>query len=232
MRVQVFNANGLAGKAEEIQRFAGEQGSDIVVTLETWLSQRDAVPIPSAIANITSTRDGVISGGKRNHGGILVNVLTPEYLTCSRLIRIALDGHAAVMEINGVIFIFAYLPPSLPDTCINDLLTLAEETVQGRDSRCVIAGDLNARCAELTGDHHTSTRGRVFANALSTSAFTLQRSVSGLWTSFNESGYGIPDVVLANFKIHNVTVHEKVSCADSDHRPITFTIEDSKPRDK
>ncbi len=55
MRIQILNANGLAGKAEEIQRFAGANKIDIMATLETWLSDTATPPIWPVIANLASS---------------------------------------------------------------------------------------------------------------------------------------------------------------------------------
>src|SRR3954454_15262466 len=113
MKVQVFNANGLAGKAEEIMRFAIDNHIDICATLETWLSPMASVPLKPVVANVTQTNTGYIDGGHRNTGGILINAFTPAYHTASRLSKTALDGHIVIIDTNGVSFVFVYLPPSL-----------------------------------------------------------------------------------------------------------------------
>ena len=112
MRIQNFNANGLVGKAEEIQRFAEANHIDICATLETWLSTTAKPPIAPVIANITQSNVGIIDGGRRNSAGILVSATSEVYQASSRLLHTALDGHATVINTNGVTFIFTYLPPS------------------------------------------------------------------------------------------------------------------------
>ena len=49
MKIQIFNTNGIAGKAEEIQRFAKAQHVDILATFETWLSPTASIPITPVI---------------------------------------------------------------------------------------------------------------------------------------------------------------------------------------
>jgi hypothetical protein len=44
MRVQFLNVTGLAGRAEEVQRFAGEHNTDLAVTVETWLERQTHHP--------------------------------------------------------------------------------------------------------------------------------------------------------------------------------------------
>ena len=149
MKIQIFNTNGIAGKAEEIQRFAKAQHVDILATFETWLSPTASIPITPVIKNLTHTNYEIINGGKRHSGGILVNAMNTPYLAASRPVRTALDGNAAVVEVNGATFIFAYLSPSYkPDSCIQDLLELADSLVDAGANKCIIAGDLNARSAE------------------------------------------------------------------------------------
>ena len=53
MRVQVFNATGLTGKASEVIRFTEEHSTDILATLETMLLPTSSIPIRPAIHNHT-----------------------------------------------------------------------------------------------------------------------------------------------------------------------------------
>lgn len=235
MKIQIFNANGIAGKAEEIQRFAKNWKTDILATFETWLSDEASPPITPVVANLTSSNYEIINGGKRHSGGILVNTRAAHYQAATHLIRPALDGNAAIIEANGVTIIFAYLSPTYkPDTCIVDLLALADGLVAAGAEKCVIAGDLNARSGNLASDHRTNTRGRQLETALAESVFQVQRPApgKGKWTSFSRDGHGIPDLVLANFPIWDIQVHERATCGGSDHRPITFTIPDQTPKAK
>ena len=155
------------------------------------------------------------------------------YLAASRPVCTALDGNAAVVEVNGATFIFAYLSPSYkPDSCIQDLLELADSLVDAGANKCIIAGDLNARSERLTSDHNTNDRGRKLEAALEGSAFQVQQPTNGKWTSFNGGGHGIPDLVLANFCIRDLEVHERETCGGSDHHPLTFSVPDQPPKAK
>ena len=232
MRVQILNVCGLQGKAEEVLRFAHSNSTDICASFETWLSPTVSPPIRRPIANLTNTITHHIQGGHRHTGGILINALSPSYQASTRLVRTALGGNAAVIEVAGVSIIFTYLPPSLPDTCISELLELAGELTNNGARRCVIAGDLNARSEELSSDHTTNTRGRRLEEVLTDSEFRVQQPISGRWTSFSGGGFGIPDLVLANFPIRDLRVHEQESCGGSDHRPLTFTIHTQPPNSK
>ena len=79
MRVQVFNANGLSGKADHILRFARAQQIDIAITVETWLRPNAATPITPAITNIT--HKGLIAGNE-SKGGILGSAIHPAFQQC------------------------------------------------------------------------------------------------------------------------------------------------------
>ena len=51
MKIQIFNTNGLVGKADAIERFANEQKTDICATFETWLAPNATVPFPAVVAD-------------------------------------------------------------------------------------------------------------------------------------------------------------------------------------
>ena len=227
MRVQLFNANGLVGKAEAVRRLALDQNVDVAITVETWLRKNTAIPLRPHVANITHDKPGTITGGRRADGGILVTATNPAYLHHIRLAGIGVHQYAVAMEVGDIVLIAAYLPPSLVDTALDELLAFAESIIGDRQTRCVITGDLNARSEALFGDHTSNTRGRHLDTLLHNSTFQPQVPVAGKWTSFNEHGYGIPDVVLANFEVQDLVVHEGESCGGSNHRPLTFTIPDT-----
>ena len=111
-------------------------------------------------------------------------------------------------------------------------MALADTTVGTEGCKCIIAGDLNARSKELTGDHHTNARGKLLETVLESSDFQVQQPTKGKWTSFTHNGMGVPDLVLANFQIHDLVVHEQDACGGSDHRPLTFTVPDTRPKTK
>ena len=49
MRVQVFNATGLGGKAAEVIQFTTNNKMDIMATLETMLTPTATIPIRPAV---------------------------------------------------------------------------------------------------------------------------------------------------------------------------------------
>ena len=232
MRIQLFNANGLAGKAEEIQRFAKDNNIDIAITVETWLGEMASPPIKPYVVNVAHTNTQIIAGGRRNTGGILVNAFQEGYRGATRVLKVTPEKDAVVLEVNGVVVIGAYLPPSLDNTCLDRILALAEEYADEGRKSCVVVGDLNARSEALAGDHSSNQRGKHLEGLLHESTFFVQQPVRGKWTSFNRGGYGIPDLVIANFKVEEMEVHEDNTCGGSDHRPITISIPDNPPRIK
>ena len=232
MRIQVFNANSLAGKAEEIKRLARECNIDIAITVETWLGDSASPPIRPYLVNITQSHTHIIAGGKRNWGGILVNVFKEEYKGVTRVLKVTPEKDAVVLDVNGVIVIGAYLPPSAEDTCLDRLLATAEEFAEEGRKPCVILGDLNARSEALTGDHFSNQRGKRLEGLLDESTFVVQQPIKGKWTSFNQGGFGIPDLVIANFPVEEMVVHEANTCGGSDHRPITISVPNKRPRYK
>lgn len=143
-----------------------------------------------------------------------------------------LKNHIAICEIAGVTLIFAYLPPSSDKSLLTQLMVLAAEYVTTPESMVVVAGDLNARSALLTGDKTTSDRGRELEAAVDASPFLVQQPVSGKWTTHTFGGEGIPDVVLSNFAIRDLKVLENEDGIGSDHRPLVFSLPELKPRAK
>ena len=230
MRVQVFNATGLGGKAAELIRFATKNNTDIMATLETMLTPTASIPIRPAIHNFTVDKKENRRG--RPEGGVLVNALSAEYQAGARFVQSALDGNTTVIEIAQTIIIFSYMTPALPHTQIQELIQLAEQLSQEGARRCVIAGDLNAHSRLLTEDHDTNTRGFLLEEALADSEFQVQRPIKGKWTSFANAGHSIPDMVIANFPIEDLVVHENESLGGSDHRPLTFTVPTEDPMEK
>ena len=236
MRVQLFNANGLLGKADEVKRLASDQHIDIAITTETWLYANETPPLKPAIVNLTNSKTGLIpaTGGRRRQGGLLVSATSERYHNSAHTTQIALAGRAAVIEVNGVTIITAYLPPppTMPDTCIDELITLTDQVIQNGANKCVLVGDFNARSRALTGDSTDNPRGRRLAVALAESELQVQKPIKGKWTCKNRGGAGIPDMVLANFPIRDLVVHEDKSCGGSDHHPLTFTVPDNPPQQK
>jgi Reverse transcriptase (RNA-dependent DNA polymerase)/Endonuclease-reverse transcriptase len=164
----------------------------------------------------------------------LVSATSEPYHKVARHLQTALAGRVAVVEVNGVTLISAYLPPAptVADTCIDELLTLADEVIQNGANKCVVVGDLNARSRALTGDSTDNSRGRRLAAALAGSELRVQKPIAGKWTCKNRGGAGIPDMVLANFPIRDLVVHEDWTCGGSDHHPLTFTAHDTPLRQK
>ena len=128
--------------------------------------------------------------------------------------------------VNDIILLAAYIAPSRADAKLQEILAKAEELSDGFQKQIIVFGDLNARLGEATGDSAINPRGRLLLEELVDSQLSIQKPISGKWTSFNRGGCGIPDIVLANFDVESVTVHELESLGGSDHRPITFKIPD------
>ena len=66
MRVQLFNANCLIGKADEVKRLATEQHIDISIITETWLFANETPPLQPVVTNLTNSWTGLIpaTGGR------------------------------------------------------------------------------------------------------------------------------------------------------------------------
>jgi hypothetical protein len=129
----------------------------------------------------------------------------------------------SILQIEDIILIAAYISPSQPDNIIDNLLSKAEHYSMRFTKRCVIIGDLNARMHKDTGDSIDNVRGKKLCQALLNSVLSLQLPQQGKWTTWSGTGCGITDIVLANFEITSLIVHEGESLGGSDHRPLSKT---------
>lgn len=232
IRVHFANLNGLSGKAEEVRRFNLDSNIDLTLLVETWLSPAASVPFRPHLVNLTNNNNEVIAGGRRNTGGILAFAKTDLHNN----LRVLFEdpaGFFAVLRVKDLIILTAYVPPAASNTIINALLDAAEQYSEGLSLRCMVVGDLNARMGNVTGDSTSNPRGIFLKEALNNSALRIQSPVLGKWTTFQGGGRGIPDILLANFPVVDLTVHEQESLGGSDHRPLTFSIPlDIEPKDR
>ncbi|KAJ3376570.1 hypothetical protein HDU84_009725, partial [Entophlyctis sp. JEL0112] len=104
---------------------------------------------------------------------------------------------------QDIVIAVAYIPPSAPDRIVDNVIQQASTLSNGFELRCLIAGDLNARIGDATGDTATNTQGTVLLQALAKTLLQVQKPTTGKWTSFSNGGHSIPDIVLANFPVSN-----------------------------
>jgi hypothetical protein len=69
--VGLFNANGVIGKADAILNFIDNEQLDIFFITETWVGDSQTSPIHGCFLQIGKSKTGVITGGRRNNGGII-----------------------------------------------------------------------------------------------------------------------------------------------------------------
>ena len=229
MLVHLFNANGLAGKAEEICQFNSQVQVDLSFIVETWLSPAASVPFRPHIANLMTENLQDTLGGRRSTGGILVFGKRSLHQNQYRVLFEDKDSCFIALEVVDVILIGCYVSPSQPEEKLTQILTKAEELSAGFTKNCVVFGDLNARMGEVTGDSMTNSRGRRLLGELENTPLTVQQPNQGKWTTFAGAGCGVTDVVLANFEVSDLTVHEHNSLGGSDHRPVTFRLNVEAP---
>lgn len=225
MLVHFSNINGLSGKVEEIQRFNNTNNIKLNILVETWLAPNASVPFRPYINNITTTNnDFSARGGRRNSGGILIYSPFNAFSPPNCLLFSDPDGCFSVLKIGEIILLAAYISPSQPDSKLDDLLSKAEHFSDGFSKLCIIIGDLNARMHHDTGDSTDNTRGKKLRQDLLNTPLLIQLPQHGKWTTWSGTGCGITDIVLANFDIPTLIVHEEESLGGSDHRPLTLEL--------
>ena len=145
MIINLFNANGLAGKAEEICQFNSQMHINLTFILETWLAPTASVPFRPHISNITNTITEAITGGRRHQGGILVFANDLKTHQNVRVLFQDNSGCYVAVEIQDIIVIAVYLSPSQSNAKLTEILDKAADLSDNFSKRCVVLGDLNAR---------------------------------------------------------------------------------------
>jgi hypothetical protein len=221
MRVAFQNINGLSGKDTPVLNYKKQKKIDILLLLETWLSPNQSI-IHNPIVHLTSPGDSLTTGGRRFTGGIL-GIASPAIRPDITTVFEDPTRHYVILKCRGYLLAACYLPPSSPDSTMTQFLDHVTE-VAG-ELPCYIFGDFNARSISLSGDHRNNPRGVLLASYLLDSPIEICSPTRGKYTSFNQHGTGIPDLILAlnTGPPTRYIVHEQ-DCVGSDHCVISFDI--------
>jgi hypothetical protein len=221
--VHFINIQGLQNNAENINYFNKKRNTDITICLETWLSPTSTIPFRNTISNHLTVNTQDIAGGRRHSGGILTFAKDSYTRQLVRVVYEDPQSRFVAMQIGDVTLICCYLAPSRNNDELEVILNKASELTNNFGSRCIICGDLNARLGAQSGDHASNARGNLLLEMLENRDLELQLPAQGKWTCFSSGGCSIPDLVLSNFQVSTLTVHE--NSIFSDHRPTTFEFE-------
>ena len=233
MRVGTFNANGLAGKADPILNFSQHNELDITVITETWLAPNGNIPIlKNIIVNLTNANNEIIQGGRRYTGGVLI-FASPAFRNSVRVVFEDPNNNYAILKIDGIFITAGYFAPSEPHQTLLDCIDKSLETAAGAD--LIVLGDLNARVGAVVGDHQTNQRGRALIEHIEEKMLTIIKPHIGTYSVFKHGGggCGAPDIVLSSgLEPQNFTIHETTVLGGSDHRPITFRLENNEAQER
>jgi len=230
MKVAIFNANGLPGKADLIINFLCRHQVDLMFVSETWLAKERASAIQRTFLNMCKENRNIIVGGRRATGGILA-FTNEKWQGMVRVVYEDPDGNFAITEAGETMYAFGYFPPSMIDRAVTDFFEKALELADG--NRLIICGDLNARVGTVSGDHATNPRGNLVRRWVEENGLEIEKPVEGEFTSFNVhmGGFGMPDLVITanGASTRQLTAHENESLGGSDHRPLSWEIDGSPP---
>ena len=221
--VHFINIQGLQNNAENILDFNNQHNIDITICLETWLSPTATVPFRNSISNLLTLNTQDIAGGRRHSGGVLTFAKDSWTRQQVRVVYEDPQSRFVAMQIGDVTLICCYLAPSRNHSELEDIFNKAAELTNNFGGRCIICGDLNARLGAQSGDHATNSRGNLLLELLENRDLELQLPVQGKWTCFSSGGCSIPDLVISNFQVSALAVHE--NSIFSDHQPTTFGFE-------
>jgi len=161
MKVAIFNANGLPGKADLIINFLYRHQVDLMFVSETWLAKERSSTIQRTFLNVCKENRNIIVGGRRATGGILA-FTNEKWQGMVRVVYEDPDGNFAITEAGETMYAFGYFPPSMIDRAVTDFFEKALELADG--NRLIICGDLNARVGIVSGDHATNVRAGFLEN--------------------------------------------------------------------
>jgi hypothetical protein len=226
MRVGLFNANGLEGKADLILNFSDEQDIDIMFLTETWLKPNMA-PIRNTILNLSKYNYELIAAGRRGQGGVLA-YCRPEWQSSFNTVFTDPDNNYAVLRCGDKFFAIGYFAPDEDHQVL--LLAIDRATELAGEMDLIFLGDLNARVGEIVGDHGRNARGNALIRHLDDHRLAFVPPQVGRYSCYSAGGgTGTPDLVLAvGIEPQGLTIHEDVSMG-SDHRPLTFTVGGDRP---
>jgi hypothetical protein len=227
MNVALFNANGLAGKADGILNYANQNRIDLFIIVETWLCSVDSSPISHPVINLVNPVFGPITGGRRGKGGILV-FCQPKWQNEVQTLVLDPNRNFLIFRLNGIIWAVGYFAPSVADQLLFDFLDLVQGMSQEYTEEVIVLGDFNSRLGIVSGDHAVNPRGTKLLNYMLEKPWQLPTPEVGKYTSFSLSngGKGITDLVFTlNRDLVGYTVHEDNSLGGSDHRLITFHVQ-------
>ena len=230
MKIGLFNVNGASGKIDAIQGFQQQQNIDILFLLETWLPDDTTATSCGNLnllfnVNRRNTELEIITGGRRNNGGIAC-LVSPIFRQQINVIERSQDGTFVIVEVQGITFIVTYLAPSLGQSGDDILLSLMDKLENMGTTGTLLLGDFNARLGSVTNDGRTpNRRGMALLNRLLDSSAILQRPTQGNYTTFSTFGRSVTDHIISlNVESHNYVVHESAAIGGSDHRPLTLNL--------
>jgi hypothetical protein len=222
----IFNANGLAGKADAILKFSEELDIDIFFVLETWLIPDKSPLIQRPFINITKPHRVVGQG--RPSGGIL-GFCKHEYQAHIRPIEIDEEKNYVVLRILDLVVAVGYFSPGIDNNCIPTFIDKVAELSNNWEEPTILMGDFNARHRAFQ-DTTTTGRGTILHGQILEHHLEVQEPIQGKFTSYKEGGRGIPDLLITNgTRPREFIVHEGESLGGSDHRPLTFIFESEVP---
>ena len=223
-----LNVRGVRGSLEEIIQLMDDRHLSFLILGETWLKPMDILRHTSITFDLRfPSKDS--SRGRGIHGLMVVrNVKLTEPQDFSEVERDAGTHSYIWFKFRGMVFGGFYLPPSMEITaCIECLQSTARYPIpHDLEEPVFMAGDLNMRLGNLTGDLVTNFRSNVM--------YTLQdlglswiRPNSGKWTVCTSRGRSIVDYVFGNQKaaklVSRCEVWEDDFIAGSDHKLVCCT---------
>jgi hypothetical protein len=235
LKIGFANIHGLPGKADAVLQAFHAHNIDICLLVETWLSHEEASPLTKTFLNITTVRLNVTRGGRRATKGIL-GFCRPGLERTLRIVETCPHDNYAIIDTGEALLCVGYFAPSAPHENIQQFLDRALDLAN--EKPCYIVGDFNARMPAVTGDHSSNPRGQYLEELIQEMMpeLTVEEPTEGKYTTFSYSGegMGITDllITLNVTATTGLTVHEDEDLGGSDHRLLTFSVDQYTPPER
>lgn len=194
LNIGSLNCSGLSGKISFVEDLLYDFNLDLIFLMETWMAPGRTKNLS---ANFILTQEYDVKSNGHYHYGQTI-LFNSRKLKRSQVKILADDpeNYCSAVEVNGVVLVFAYVPPVRPD---NFLLSFLQHLgpVLSSNKPLLFMGDFNARHVDF-GDHTTNVYGNQFKQWLQNKILHRLHPSSGKWTFIKESGRSIVDHSLVN----------------------------------
>ena len=178
LTLMLYNATGLRKKSDSIKKYMNENNIDFCLITETWVKNIDFIPKGLVAPSVCS--------GQSLRGQAGTGFFINEEKWRGKVKIISTDcirGLYSIIELQNIIIVVVYFPPSLDIQEITDVYSQIFEKIESKnDKQLIIGGDFNCKLPQLN-DGYGCARGKWLNTEMSSRGLCLQ-NISGEYTNF------------------------------------------------